>query len=89
VWSPSIASILQKIQLEFKQIQQVMLIGRHTSPLDTEVGSQNATWVAMIVVTRFRDLNHKPRLGRWDASVSMWITVTASGASTARPPFST
>jgi hypothetical protein len=35
----------------------------------------------MIVVTWFRDLNHKRGLDHWDASVVHVITVTVSGAS--------
>jgi hypothetical protein len=49
------------------------------APRDMRIASQNAVWVAMIVVTWFRDLDHKCA-GPLESERFHVITVTLSGA---------
>src|ERR1700674_576434 len=80
---PPVASIFYEVQLKLQKLQHFVLIVCHTSPRDMGIASQNAVWVAMIVVTWFRDLDHKCAAPLESERFHV-ITVTLSGA---RPPW--
>src|ERR1700677_2041655 len=64
VWRASVASIFQKLQLKFKDIQQVTLVLRHMPPHPSqELGSQKGLWDAVAVITGLCDQDHRRCFG--------------------------
>jgi hypothetical protein len=64
VWRASIASVFQKFQLKFKDIQQVTLVfSPYATSRSQELGSQKGLWDAVAVITSLCDQDQRTCFG--------------------------